>query len=290
MKCINCNSEHIQKDGNHNGMQRYKCMDCKKRFDFGKYQGNNNYIIHFNTKIKETKYNKLTRENYCDPTNKLDYRTKKLIRMAITSYKKNGKKPILIPECYYNIPNDIFSDTEHYTDEYVKLHYKDCMDNFDLNIEYFSKLNHEDFDKYLKSFVKKNRFNELKNLEEVKCIEGIYILVLDEYSQVYIGISNNIKRRILRHWSYKKEFSGLLDGSVNKSIISIDSFGALDTTRIFYKPIKEFQNRDEIENKYVYEFKNMYILNRVAGGINAENNTFFRNMKLLLNKNDRKLK
>ena len=53
MKCINCNSEHTQKDGNHNGMQRYKCMDCKKKFDFEEYKGNNSYIIHFNTKIKK---------------------------------------------------------------------------------------------------------------------------------------------------------------------------------------------------------------------------------------------
>ena len=37
MNCIKCNSEHTQKDGNHNGFQRYKCLDCKKRFDYGKY-------------------------------------------------------------------------------------------------------------------------------------------------------------------------------------------------------------------------------------------------------------
>lgn len=30
MNCIKCNSEHIQKDGNHNVFQRYKCLDCKK--------------------------------------------------------------------------------------------------------------------------------------------------------------------------------------------------------------------------------------------------------------------
>ena len=34
MKCIKCNSERVQKDGNSNGKQRYKCLDCKKRFDW----------------------------------------------------------------------------------------------------------------------------------------------------------------------------------------------------------------------------------------------------------------
>ena len=54
MKCVNCNSEHLQKDGNHKGYQRYKCMDCNKRFDYGIYENKTRYITHFNTRIKET--------------------------------------------------------------------------------------------------------------------------------------------------------------------------------------------------------------------------------------------
>ena len=37
MKCIFFNSDHVNKHGNHNGYQRYDCLDCKKRFDGEKY-------------------------------------------------------------------------------------------------------------------------------------------------------------------------------------------------------------------------------------------------------------
>ena len=69
MKCINCNSTHIQKDGNHNGYQRYKCLNCKKRFDSGPYENVNEYIFHFNLKLKKQNNNKLTKDNYCIPSN-----------------------------------------------------------------------------------------------------------------------------------------------------------------------------------------------------------------------------
>ncbi len=59
------------------------------------------------------------------------------------------------------------------------------------------------------------------------------MLVLDEYKQVYIGQSTDIKSRILHHRSKKKPFDRLIFGSVENSILSIDSFGALDTTRIY---------------------------------------------------------
>ena len=52
---------------------------------------------------------------------------------------------------------------------------------------------------------------------------------------MYIGISNDIKKRILTHWGSKKDFDRLLFGKKENSVLSIDSFGALDTTRIFYK-------------------------------------------------------
>jgi len=40
------------------------------------------------------------------------------------------------------------------------------------------------------------------------------------------------KEHIRQHWSKTKQFDRLLWGSVTESIISIDSFRALDTTRI----------------------------------------------------------
>ena len=115
------------------------------------------------------------------------------------------------------------------------------MKNFDLNMKYFESLDYNDFDKKLKLFVKKNRFIEANNLDDL-VVSGIYILVLDKYKQIYIGMSDNIRKRILNHWSRKKDFDRLIFGKVEKSILSIDSFGALDTTRIFYKKVNSFFN------------------------------------------------
>ena len=64
---------------------------------------------------------------------------------------------------------------------------------------YIEKEAFEKFNKYLSSFVKRNRFKEIDDLKTVSGVEGIYLLVLDEYKQVYIGISTDIKKRIMQH-------------------------------------------------------------------------------------------
>lgn len=273
LKCSKCNSTHLQKDGNHKGNQRYKCMECKNRFDFGEYKIN--HLNHFNTKIKLTPYNKLTRDNYCIPTNKISYVCRKGLDFAIKRFN-------------YKIPDEYYIDKETYTDEYVQQHYNDCMKNFDLNMSYFSKLNYEKFNKSLNSFLKKNKkFKEIFDLNQCKEESGIYILVLDEYKQVYIGVSENIKNRILQHWSAKKEFDRLIWGKIENSILSIDSFGALDTTRIFVM----FENSYDAylnEEKMVREFNQKYLLNRTAGGINNIE-THNAELDIIANKKTREL-
>lgn len=267
MNCIKCNSDHTRKDGNQNGLQRYVCLECKKRFTYGIYENKIEYINHFNTKIRKNEFNKLTRDNYCIPTNKISYVCRKSLKFYIN-------------RCNYKIPNEDYLDENTYTDKYVKELYDKCMYNYDLNIKYFSDLNHDDFEKYLKTFTEKNKFQEIFDLKDVNNIEGIYILVLDEYNQVYIGISNDIKKRVLSHWSSKHPFDRLLFGDKETSILSIDSFGALDTTRIFYKKIKYFQDIDTEEYNLVSTFSNKYKLNRVDGGLNSEDDTTIRNLEL----------
>lgn len=291
MQCKHCGSSHVQKAGNHNGLQQYKCLECKKRFDGEVYQ--ENFIRHFNVRIKRTDSNRLTRDNYCIPTNELDYKEKKNIRIAKEIYARKQGELTLIPEFYYNISNRVFADEEHYTDEWVEEYYQACMENFDLNMAFLSKLSHDDFDKYLMRFVKKNKFIETDDLNVLDGKRGIYILVLDEYKQVYIGKSESaggMKQRILSHWSKRKEFGRLLNGRVETSILSIDSFGALDTTRIFYKELTWYQDIDEYEGKLVEGFKSDYRLNRVSGGLNAEGEQAARNLMLMGSVQERKLK
>lgn len=295
MNCKWCNSANLCKAGKHNGNQRYKCKDCNKSFDGEKYNQEITYFYHFNVKLKKTDRNKLTRDNYCVPTKELDYKTKKNIKIASDFFNKNKRLPLMCPSYYHGFPNEVFEDEEHYSDEFVQKHYEDCMINFDLNIEYFKTLNFDEFDKYLLKFIRRYKFTEIKDLNLLKDKSGIYILVLDEYKQVYIGkndplSSQKIKQRIQNHWSTRKDFGHLLNGRIETSILSIDSFGALDTTRIFHKELKWYQDVDAFEEKVVSEFKKEYRLNRVAGGINGEYDSTIRNLKLLSTMQERELK
>lgn len=251
---------------------------------------NSKYIVYFNTKIKATDRNKLTRENYCIPTSEPSYIMKQALLFPKKYYEKNKVYPPNCSKIYYDFPNDVFLDDEHYTKQWVEKHYHECMENFDLNMQFFSSLDKSDFQNNLSRFQKKNRFKEIFDLKEVSGVEGIYILVLDEYKQIYIGKSNDIKKRILDHWRKRKEFDRLIYGFAESSILSIDSFGALDTTRIFYKTVSRRENIDKIEERLVDDFDKKYLLNRVAGGLNAEEDEEVRNLCLLASRKKRKLK
>ena len=83
---------------------------------------------------------------------------------------------------------------------------------------------------------------------------------------MYVGISNNIKKRITTHWSCGKSLERLIFGDVCSSVLSIDSFGALDTTRVFY--IKT-SNTYRYEDKIIKDLVSHYSLNRTVGGIGS---------------------
>lgn len=153
------------------------------------------------------------------------------------------------------------------SDDFIKEQRKRIEYNYDLNMKYFDSLDFHKFNKYLDKFVQKKKFIEIKDLSKYKGIAGIYMLVLDNYKQVYIGISESgIEKRIRTHWSTKKSSDKLIFGQAFNSILSIDSFGALDTTRIF---VKTDVNLYYCENKYVNEFDSKYLLNRTIGGIGS---------------------
>ena len=158
-----------------------------------------------------------------------------------------------------------------WTDEhYAKQRLKADL-NFDLNMAYFKTLDLNEFNGYLLQQCKKHKFVECSDLNALDNMTGVYMLVLDNYRQVYIGVSDNIKRRIMSHWNGRKSLERLIFGDVCSSILSIDSFGALDTTRIFFI---ETHSMYKTEEKIVRLFDSRYMLNRTAGGIgSAETDT-----------------
>ena len=107
---------------------------------------------------------------------------------------------------------------------------------------------------------------EVTDLNKWDGVGGIYVMVLDDYRQAYVGVTQSmggIKERIRQHWSKTKQFDRLLWGSVTESIISIDSFRALDTTRIF---AARSSDPWSIEEKMMKTFPKGYLLNRLMGG------------------------
>lgn len=198
--------------------------------------------IHFGVKVLGGKRGlKLTRENYAVMSNK-----NSLPRFSL----------------------DIYADEvgEIYTDEWCKKNLEDCLKNFDLNMEFFSLLDHNEFNQEIDNFLRKNiQFKEVFDLNLYHKKSGYYVMVLDEYRQVYIGTAKDIEKRIRQHWSNSKPFDRLLFpmGAVDTSILSIDSFRALDTTRIFaYRTYKTYNSED----RFIKQFSAKFVCNRIAGG------------------------
>ena len=197
---------------------------------------------HFGLKIIEGKHGlKLTRENY-----------------ALASNKNS----------LVHFSQDIYADEEGrvYSDEWCEEQLENCLKNYDLNMEYFSLLSHEDFNAEINKFLDEHKcFLEIFDLNLYEYKSGYYIMVLDEYCQLYIGTTNNIKKRIRQHWSKSKPFDRLLFPmeAVNSSIISVDSFRALDTSRIFvYLTERTYDDEDLLINQFPAKF----VCNRLAGG------------------------
>lgn len=157
-----------------------------------------------------------------------------------------------------------------------------------MNISFFEKLDTEKFNKALLALLKhRKNFIQIYDINELEKIKGIYILVLDNYKQIYIGQSTNIKQRILQHWRKTKEFDRLICGKIEDSVLSIDSFGCLDTTRIFVLETKTLWEIDNSEKTLIESINKKYLLNRTSGGIHG--NSTFAMLEIAANRNLRNL-
>lgn len=213
-------------------------------------------------------------------------------RYAIIDKKNHFQKndQYLLSHGWHLRDKNKYDDSEYtyYSDEYCIKHQNDCLYNYDLNMAFFEKLDENEFNKVVnKIFNKFKNIYEINNLNEVNNISGVYILVLQEYKQIYVGESINVGRRIKQHWNRKKQFDRLIFGKIDDSILSIDSFGPLDTKRIFVYESK--YDRQEIEEKIVKYIPKYFLINRTRGGSRGFD---LESMKLdtIANRNKRNLK
>jgi hypothetical protein len=151
------------------------------------------------------------------------------------------------------------------SEEFCRRQRDAALANFDLNMAFFAQIPQADFEAALTEMLAKNK--RLRPVTDLKTLDGewgVYVLVLDEYRQAYIGQSSwDMRKRIKKHWSGTKQFDRLLWGGVEESVMSIDSFRALDTTRIF---ASRTINYNDLESRLVRTFPPDYLLNRIGGG------------------------
>lgn len=157
-------------------------------------------------------------------------------------------------------------------DEWCAAHQKRALTNFDLNMAHFTSLDHGEFEQVLQHAISgRRKLAEVTDLTLWDGVPGLYIMVLDEYRQAYVGATaqpGGIMARIKQHWAGTIPFDRLIWGGVESSILSIDSFRALDTTRIFAaKTSRSFDG----ENTLLDRFPPKFMLNRTIGGKNAVN-------------------
>lgn len=146
-------------------------------------------------------------------------------------------------------------------------HRRRCLLNYDLSMAYFKRLSHEEFDAALRQVL--DAFPQMQPVEDLSALEGVcgvYLMVLDRHCQAYVGKAcgkHGMKKRILRHWHNAVPFDRLLSGEPEESILPIDAFRALDTTRIYAAPTEDAGPLERAVSEAVPE---RFSLNRTRAG------------------------
>lgn len=169
----------------------------------------------------------------------------------------------------WNVQSADYEDEDHrfYTDAWCLRQQSAALRNYDLNLAYFASLDHDEFDQALGKVVAVHR--ELVAVADLRPWDGkrgLYVLVLDRYCQAYVGVTTaagGIKARVRQHWSASRSFDRLIWGGVDTSVLSIDSFRALDTTRIF---AAETARPELLEDAVINALPDKFVLNRTIGG------------------------
>lgn len=194
----------------------------------------------------------------------IDRDTYAVINKRSSMYWKRDVNPAL-----WDAIAEDYEDEDHriLTDEWCERQREDALANFDLNMAYFASLDPAEFDSAVDAAVARQRgMRDVSNLNEWKGKRGLYVMVLDRFRQVYVGVTESeggVMKRIQQHWTHSKQFDRLLWGGVSESILSIDSFRALDTTRIFAARVRD---PFALEHKVIESLPSKFVLNRTFGG------------------------
>lgn len=258
-----------------------------------KYNNDINYIEHFKMIFEKEKVKLYLKEedyisNYKVPYNEITRRIKKELNNSSDIYadwKKFDENKALVDmadncNCYPAwVKYDWKNNSLVYNEEFIKRNKEAILKNLNLNLKFYTELDSEEFNKNLDKVLKLKKNNGLKKVTDLKEYigkKGIYIMVLDKYKQIYIGQSKrDVVERIINHWKRKVEFENFLIGKVNESKLSIDTFGMLDTTRIYIEDIDPlyYNNSEKIDKREEYLINSIpeqYLINKVGGGLRLD--------------------
>jgi hypothetical protein len=154
-------------------------------------------------------------------------------------------------------------DQTRFSDAFL-LWNRDCaLRNLDLSLAYFDTLDAVEFETALGALTKERSMQPVEDLAAWEGVEGVYVMVFDRFTQVYIGQSNDIRKRIRQHWTSRKSFDRLVYGTPYDSILPVDELRALDTTRLY---AARTRNSDALEKRLERAADPRFVLNRIAGG------------------------
>lgn len=159
-----------------------------------------------------------------------------------------------------------YRDAMHgeHSDLYLLAQRDDALRNYDLSMRYFQSLDSAGFEDALDQVLGKAKsLKPVERLADFAGADGAYVMVFDDYKQMYIGQSSDIRKRIRSHWSGRKSFDRLVYGDVYRSILPVDEFRALDNTRIY---AARSRNRFSLEERAERVAQPQYCLNRIGGG------------------------
>lgn len=210
-------------------------------------------IIHFGDRIGASKFgHKMTRELYAVPSRKP---------------KERSRREQVGEELWADIAWS-YRDDEHaeHSDAYLLVQRDVALRNFDLSMAHFASLEAEEFETALQKVLDAEPgLKPVESLRDWEGVSGVYVMVMDEYKQFYVGQAGDIRKRVRTHWTGRKAFDRLLFGSKYSSVFPADEMRALDTTRL-YAVSDSGRSRFDIEQRVEAAADQRFCLNRIAGG------------------------
>jgi hypothetical protein len=159
-----------------------------------------------------------------------------------------------------------FRDEEQtrFSDAFLLWNRDRALRNLDLSLAYFATLDADDFETALTAVLSKGRsLRPVEYLTEWEAVEGVYVMVFDNFKQLYVGQSTNIRKRVRQHWTGRKGFDRLVWGTPYDSILPVDELRALDTTRLY---AARSLHPNTLEERLERAADPRFTVNRTAGG------------------------